>query len=140
MRKWMWRSWMSVSACLVLLVSGCENQGTGVGAGAGAVGGALIGSMLAKDGNRATGALIGAGAGGLLGGAVGHQVDTNKKQQQQINAVADQANTQIINVTNSNGSITPVAFRRSGTQWVGPRGEYYNNLPTEDQLRSVYGF
>ncbi|MEI6166132.1 MAG: hypothetical protein WCS52_02970 [bacterium] len=48
--------------------------------------------------------------------------------------------TMIINVQNSNGSMTPVAMRQVGNQWVGPRGEYYNNLPTVGELRGVYGF
>jgi hypothetical protein len=46
----------------------------------------------------------------------------------------------IINVQNSNGSMTPVTLRQIGNQWVGPRGEYYDNLPTIGQLRPIYGF
>jgi len=46
----------------------------------------------------------------------------------------------VINVQNSNGSMTPVTLRQVGNQWVGPRGEYYNNLPTVGDLRGVYGF
>lgn len=45
-----------------------------------------------------------------------------------------------INVQNSNGSMTPVTLRQIGVQWVGPRGEYYDNLPSVGQLRPVYGF
>lgn len=131
---------VAVFGLVLIIVSGCENQGTATGAGIGAVGGGLIGSMLAKDGNRTSGALIGAGAGALIGGAVGHSKDTSNRQQAQINNLAEQANTTIVNVTNSNGSVTPVTLRRVGTQWVGQRGEYYNNLPTEEQLKSVYGF
>jgi len=48
--------------------------------------------------------------------------------------------TMIINVQNSNGSMTPVTMRQVGNQWVGPRGEYYDNLPTVGDLRGVYGF
>jgi len=46
----------------------------------------------------------------------------------------------VINVQNSNGSMTPVTMRQVGNQWVGPRGEYYDNLPTVGDLRGVYGF
>jgi hypothetical protein len=46
----------------------------------------------------------------------------------------------VINVQNSNGSMTPVTLRQRGNQWVGPRGEYYDNLPTIGQLRPIYGF
>jgi len=45
-----------------------------------------------------------------------------------------------VNVTNSNGSYMPVPLRQEGPLWVGPRGEYYNQMPTMDQLRPVYGF
>ena len=43
-------------------------------------------------------------------------------------------------ITNSNGSQTSVSLRRSGPGFIGPRGEYYPNMPTETQLRIVYGF
>lgn len=42
--------------------------------------------------------------------------------------------------TNSNGSQTSVSLRRSGPGFVGPRNEWYSNMPTEKQLRIVYGF
>jgi hypothetical protein len=43
-------------------------------------------------------------------------------------------------VTNSNGSRTSVRLTRDGPWYVGPRGEYYSELPTNEQLRVVYGF
>ena len=45
-----------------------------------------------------------------------------------------------ISVQNSNGSFTPVILRQAGTQWVGPKGEYYDAVPSVGQLRPVYGF
>jgi hypothetical protein len=45
-----------------------------------------------------------------------------------------------INIQNSNGSFSPVTLRPVGSQWVGPRGEYYDVLPTVGQLRQMYGF
>ncbi len=45
----------------------------------------------------------------------------------------------VINVSNSNGSYTPVALRREGGTYVGPRGERYLHLPTEEQLQGAYG-
>ena len=50
------------------------------------------------------------------------------------------ANTVIVNVYNTNGSITPVELRIQGTVFVGPRGEHYLALPTQEQLQPVYGF
>ncbi|MHC4655331.1 MAG: hypothetical protein ACYS91_09980 [Planctomycetota bacterium] len=43
-------------------------------------------------------------------------------------------------ITNSNGSQTSVSLQKSGPGFVGPRGEYYTNMPTQQQLRIVYGF
>lgn len=45
-----------------------------------------------------------------------------------------------INIQNSNGSFTPVTLHSVGSQWVGPKGEYYDAMPTVGQLRQVYGF
>ena len=49
------------------------------------------------------------------------------------------ANTLVVNIRNSNGSYTPVTLRRVGNVYVGPRGEQYLSVPTEEQLRAVYG-
>lgn len=43
-------------------------------------------------------------------------------------------------ITNSNGSRTSVSLRRSRHGFVGPGNEWYPNMPTEKQLRIVYGF
>lgn len=43
-------------------------------------------------------------------------------------------------ITNSNGSQTSVRLRKSGPGFIGPRGEWYHNMPTNEQLRMVYGF
>jgi hypothetical protein len=48
--------------------------------------------------------------------------------------------TIIVWVTNSNGSKTSVRLTRDGSWFVGPRGEYYTEMPTNEQLRIVYGF
>jgi len=39
-----------------------------------------------------------------------------------------------------NGSISQVRLRKYGVGYVGTRGEYYSHIPTEDQLRPIYGF
>ncbi len=46
----------------------------------------------------------------------------------------------IVWITNSNGSKTSVKLRRSGPGFIGPRGEWYPSIPTNTQLRVVYGF
>ncbi len=46
----------------------------------------------------------------------------------------------IVWVRNSNNSQTAVKLNRQGPGYVGPRGEYYREMPTNEQLRVVYGF
>lgn len=43
-------------------------------------------------------------------------------------------------ITNSNGSRTSVKLTKHGPWYVGPRGEWYTTMPTNEQLRVVYGF
>ena len=113
--------------------------GTGIGAGVGAGVGAIAGNNI-HGFSRAEGAVAGALIGGLIGGVAGNQQAQINEQQHQINTMSQQANQTIVNVTNSNGSITPVILTRHGNQWRGPRGELYNTLPVPAQLKSVYGF
>jgi hypothetical protein len=43
-------------------------------------------------------------------------------------------------INNDNGSRTPVTLEPAdGGLWQGPRGEMYDTLPTEEQLRPAYG-
>lgn len=114
--------------------------GSAIGAGVGLM---AANNVKGLGNNRGEAALLGAALGGLLGANSGSQKDMyrngEQRTQAQMQALRDEANTVIINVNNSNGSFTPVALRRVGNQWQGPRGEFYNFLPTMDQLKS-YGF
>jgi outer membrane lipoprotein SlyB len=126
------------TACLSLasssVLTSCDTTASGalVGGAAGAGLGAIAGNNI-HGLSKGEGALIGGAAGALIGGAHG-------RQQQQINQTRNEANTQIVNVRNSNGSTTPVTLVRQGSQWQGPRGEMYNNLPSQGQLSQSYGF
>jgi hypothetical protein len=60
--------------------------------------------------------------------------------QQQAPVEPPQPATLTVNIQNSNGSYTPVILRQVGPQWVGPKGEYYDTVPSVGQLRPVYGF
>ncbi len=40
---------------------------------------------------------------------------------------------------NDNGSQTPVTLTPSGNGFIGPSNEFYPSMPTEDQLRALYG-
>jgi hypothetical protein len=70
---------------------------------------------------------------------IGNEGD-KKKTATDRNAIRQEMNLVTVNVTNSNGSIIQVKLTKQGVGYVGPRGEYYDKLPTEDQLRPVYGF
>ena len=123
-------------AMMSLFVVGCETQaqsgaliGSGVGAGVGA---------LASRGS-AEGTLIGAAVGGGAGYIVGNEAD-KKQQKQEMQNMQMQANSALVNIHNSNGSVSTIRLTRSGTGYIGPRNEFYDHLPTEAELRPVYGF
>tara|TARA_R110002096_G_scaffold104771_20_gene230776 strand:+ start:5299 stop:5700 length:402 start_codon:yes stop_codon:yes gene_type:complete len=121
----------------ILGIVGCESpqSGTAVGAGTGALVGAIAGNNI--DGlSKAEGAIAGAVVGGVIGNVQGRQQGQIKAMQGEIAA----QNQTVINVRNSNGSTTPVVLQRSGNGWQGPRGEIYETVPSESQLKSVYGF
>jgi hypothetical protein len=144
--------WLAAGVAVCMLAAaGCATApagrntagGAGLGALLGAGAGAVAGNNI--DGlSKTEGAVAGALVGGLLGGVMGNQKDAmvqqNESVNQRMNAMGQEMNTTVVNVTNTNGSTTPVVLHKSANQWLGPRGELYPNLPTPDQLRPVYGF
>jgi len=116
--------------------AGCESDaqtGALVGTGVGALAGQAIGGD-----TEAT--LIGAAVGGGAGYMLGAESD-KKKTKAEIESLRQEMNVITVNVTNSNGSITPVRLRKQGVVYIGPRGETYTTLPTEEQLKQAgYGF
>jgi len=125
---------ISASAILLFCV-GCESDAQ-TGAGIGTLAGAGIGQLAGGD-TEST--LIGAAVGGGAGYLIGNEQD-KKKTQAEMDDLRNEMNMVTVNVTNSNGSIIPVRLRRQGVGYVGPRGEYYDHLPTSEQLHPVYGF
>ena len=138
-------------------VCGCESDAQ-TGALIGTAAGAGIGQAI---GGNTGSTLIGAGVGGGAGYMIGNESDKKKTKAEmeslrQENAQLQQQGTQMqqqgtqtqqdtgtvtINVNNSNGSITPVTLRRQGAVYIGPRGETYTTLPTQEQLKQAgYGF
>ena len=119
----------------LLFAAGCESDaqtGTLLGAAAGAGIGALAGGDTEST-------LIGAAVGGGAGYILGNESD-KKKAEADRNRIRQEMNYVTVNVTNSNNSIIQVRLRKHGVGYVGTRGEYYASLPTEDELRPVYGF
>jgi len=120
---------------VLALLAGCETDaqnnaliGSAIGAGVGA---------LAGGDSEAT--LTGAAVGGGVGYIAGSEAD-KQKTRQEIADVRAQQNIETVWITNSNGSRVPVRLKREGPSYIGPRGERYSSLPTEEQLKPVYGF
>jgi len=118
-----------------LFVVGCESDAQ-VGSAIGALAGAGIGQLAGGDTESS---LIGAAVGGAAGYMFGNESDRNKAQAERA-SMHQEIRTVAVNITNSNGSISQVRLRRHGVGYVGTRDEYYDHLPTEDELRPVYGF
>ncbi len=130
---------------------GCASTGTANKAPQGALLGGLLGAGLGAiighpSGHTAEGAAIGGALGAGGGYVVGNEQDKQQLHSESVQAMqaADSANaaanTVVINVTNSNGSITPVTLQRQGGEYIGPKGEHYTQMPAPEQLRPVYGF
>ncbi len=124
-----------VVVCGIAFTAGCENDagntallGTAIGAGVGAL-----------AGGGTEGALIGGAVGGGAGYMIGNESD-KKKTRSEIASVRAEQNVETVWITNSNGSQQAVRLRRDGPGYIGPRGERYPSLPTEAQLKPVYGF
>jgi len=52
---------------------------------------------------------------------------------------AQNQDTVVVNIPNSNGSFVPVRLTKHGSGYVGPQGEYYSENPTVEQLEVLYG-
>jgi len=118
-----------------LYLAGCDSEAQ-IGSAIGALAGAGIGQLAGGD-TEATliGAAVGAGTGYMLGN------ESDKKNAiAERDAIRADQNSTIVWITNSNGSQVPVRLAKNGPAYIGPRGEIYSQLPTQDQLRPVYGF
>jgi len=119
----------------LLLFGGCQSDAQ-VGSAIGALAGAGIGQLAGGD---AESTLIGAAVGGAAGYMIGNESERQKAYAERA-CMRHEMNTVAVNITNSNGSICQVRLRKHGVGYVGTRGEYYNHLPSEDELRPIYGF
>lgn len=57
----------------------------------------------------------------------------------QVSSSAAQGEPFTVNVPNSKGGWTSVTLTRSGTGFIGPQGEYYQEFPKIKQLKEMYG-
>ncbi|MHC4292801.1 MAG: glycine zipper domain-containing protein [Planctomycetota bacterium] len=119
----------------LMFFAGCQSDAQ-TGALIGGLAGAGVGQLAGGD-TEST--LIGAAVGAGSGYFIGNESDKKKTQAHMV-SLKEEMNIQAVNVVNSNGSIVQVKLKRYGVGYVGPRGEYYQKLPTSEQLRPVYGF
>jgi len=103
-----------------------------------ALGGALIGGIIGYQSDEAAaGAALGVAVFGV--GELLNQTDRmphKEKEHKEKDEVVDEV---VIQISNDNGSLTPVVLKKKGSTYIGPNGEHYKELPTEEQLKPVYG-
>ncbi len=131
-------------------ISGCNpynNEGEGAAAGGalGALAGGIIGH---QSHDTAAGMLIGGAVGAVTGAAVGSTIQkpvepepvvVEQPAQVAVPSTTYAGDTVTVNVPNSNGGYTAVVLKRSGNGFVGPQGEYYDQVPSTTQLQAMYG-
>jgi gas vesicle protein len=106
----------------------------------GAAVGAIIGHQSEEEGE---GALIGAAiaaTGELLqqSDMLAGKEKAKKCDKEKQNKESEKEEI-IVKVTNSNSSITKVVLKKKGNIYIGPKGEEYQELPNEEQLKPLYG-
>jgi hypothetical protein len=130
--------------------SGCnpynnEGEGAATGGALGMLAGGIIGHQSHSTG---AGMLIGGAVGAVTGAAVGSTIQKPVYEEPAPVVVAQpeaqptttySGDTVTVNVPNSSGGYTAVVLKRSGNGYVGPQGEYYDQVPTTAQLQAMYG-
>ena len=119
----------------MVAMAGCETAAQ-TGAAIGVLAGAGIGQAI---GGNTEATVIGAAVGGASGYMIGNEEDKAQARWER-RRIREEMDCVTVNVRNSNGSISQVRLRREGIGYVGARGEYYDHLPADDELRPVYGF
>ena len=127
--------------CVIIFNSGCNENLKLHPLFEESIKGAIIGGIIGYQSHEeGEGAAIGAtlfGVGELL-----RQIDENNdgEEKETKSSHNDQIKEiYIVQVHNSNGSITPVELTKEGNVYIGPKGEEYEKLPTEEDLKA-YGF
>ncbi len=100
--------------------------------------GALVGGIIGYQSDETDeGIALGAAVCGV--GALLSEMDNADSQWNESVRKEECCENVIIDIHNDNGSITPVKLKKKGDTYIGPKGERYDQLPTEEQLKPVYG-
>ena len=136
---------LALTALLILGLSGCSEENRKDGGKPlrispiydAAIGGAIIGGIIGHQSDEpGEGAAIGAAVFGitqLLG-----EIDRQHKKCEHEHEDECMENV-VVEIHNSNGSISPVKLKKDGSAYIGPKGERYEEMPTEEQLKPIYG-
>jgi hypothetical protein len=103
-----------------------------------ALGGALIGGIIGHQSDE-TGEGIAIGAAIFGVGELLRQTDRLSQKEREHKHKEKDVEQIVIKIRNSNGSVTPVELKKDGSAYIGPKGERYEELPTEEQLKPIYG-
>ena len=100
--------------------------------------GAAIGGIIGYQSDEAgEGAALGAVIFGV--GALLTQTDKMPQEHREHKHEEEEEQEVVIQIHNDNGSLTPVVLQKKGGTYIGPNGEHYKRLPTEEQLKPIYG-
>jgi len=110
-----------------------------VGTGTVVGGGTTKATKDGGDKSDATLALAGVAAGAGTVYAVVNERD-KAKTRAELDSIRQEMDVVTVNVTNTNGSISEVRLQKQGIGYVGPKGEFYDHLPSSEELQPVYGF
>jgi len=119
----------------LLMMASCRTAAQ-TGAAVGVLAGAGLGQVI---GGTTGATILGAAIGGAAGYMIGNEEDKSHARTERVH-MRQEMDYVTVNISNSNGSISRVRLRREGIGYVGTRGEFYDHLPTEEELRPVYGF
>ena len=102
-----------------------------------AIGGAIIGGVIGHQSDEpGEGAAIGAAVFGLTQLLI--EIDRQHKKCEHEHEGECKGNV-VVEIHNSNGSVSPVKLKKEGSVYIGPKGERYEEVPTEEQLKPIYG-
>ena len=101
----------------------------------GAILGGIVGYQSEEPGEGAGVGAVLFGVGALLG-----EIDRVNEDRDCEHEDEDEDHDEVvIQIRNDNGSETSVVLKRKHGTYFGPEGEHYDRLPTEEQLKPIYG-
>jgi hypothetical protein len=100
--------------------------------------GALVGGVIGHQSDE-TGEGVAIGAVVLGVGELLNQIDKQAEKEWEHENGDECTGPVVVEIHNSNGSITTVKIKKEGSVYIGPKGEHYQEMPTEKQLKPIYG-